>query len=163
MRPDTLYKEKSVEELKVGDSRERKDKLTRRHWRQGREKPITGDIICRAFNQDMGNRKTNRQRLLEPSNDEYDQYGDGTRKLLSGDKSGNKKTLIMHQQLFINIKFCTSNPLCAHREKKGNRAWAPNPVSGLWGECMRHSPGDELKTLKSCLSCGLPQLYEALG
>ena len=31
------------------------------------------------------------------------------------------------------------------------------------GECMGHSPGDELQTLARCHSCELPQLYEACG
>ena len=38
---------------------ERRQTFTGRHWRQGRVKPITGHIINRAFNQDMGNQKVN--------------------------------------------------------------------------------------------------------
>ena len=33
----------------------------------------------------------------------------------------------------------------------------------LRGECMRGSPEDESLTLTRCYSCGLLQLYEALG
>ena len=62
-----------------------------------------GHIISKALNQDMENRKenlttaANRESPQEHSNDrvsdEYDQYGDWTRKLLRGATASNKKTL----------------------------------------------------------------------
>ena len=38
-----------------------------------------------------------------------------------------------------------------------------NECRGLWVEFLGHSPGDEPLTLTRCYSCGLSQLYEALG
>ena len=52
MRPNTLKNAKSVENLKVGGS----EKGRERRSRHGREKPIAGQRISRAFNQGMENR-----------------------------------------------------------------------------------------------------------
>ena len=100
MKPDTQKCEKyrKTKSRRLGE--EKRQTLTGRHLRQERENPITGYKIRRAFSQDMEHQKANpttaanRRSFYEPSNnrvqDEYDQYGDRTSKLLAATPLGKR-------------------------------------------------------------------------
>ena len=48
--------------------------------------------------------------------------------------------------------------------KQGEMMYNRNEYQGfVGGGCLGYIPGDEPMTLTRCYSCGLPQLYKALG